>query len=289
MNGILLKTSIVNGLLLVHFDLSAGVLTCPGNAFEVDVTSSYTGERTVSCTKKENGQYIKHGPEIIYAKDSSVMAQNYYVNNVLEMTPKADLPPQTAPLPVDNLALGGSHYVNQEFGFSISKSDYWHFLTAEEQKSIIKQSNTHLRNKKAMLLQVPANLVTIAKDKIFSRSHDSITFIPRISVSYIEGGTAIEICENFRKVVIKELINNEACIEKKLNSHEGYVLEFTTPIKLLTDQGMDLLVNFNSTITLWVISHKNKNLILFAARGNKVQFSSMEIDISNAIGSFKVF
>jgi len=55
-----------------------GNVICPKNAYPVDFTSDFSGERRVFCQINYLGNLVNHGPEQIYARDGSLKENNYY-------------------------------------------------------------------------------------------------------------------------------------------------------------------------------------------------------------------
>ena len=54
----------------------AADLTCPDGTSLIDVTLS--SGRRIWCQKTVSGEYIKHGPEIIYVTSGKISSQKYY-------------------------------------------------------------------------------------------------------------------------------------------------------------------------------------------------------------------
>jgi hypothetical protein len=57
-------------------------LDCPSDAFPVDFTSTFSGIRSITCTKNVGGKFIKHGPQLLYNSAGAVESRKLFQDDV---------------------------------------------------------------------------------------------------------------------------------------------------------------------------------------------------------------
>ena len=128
----------------------------------MDLKSPVTGKRTYYCVKKENGQFIKNGPEIVYDILGKIESKNYYNDGVL------GAPPTTKEEKNELLILNSNGPEDALLAIEYSKDDS---LLAISSSDLLIRVFDHKGKKKPLILKssskTPPLHLSFSKDKEF--------------------------------------------------------------------------------------------------------------------------
>ncbi len=266
-------------IIALFFSVITQAFECPPESFVVEFTSSITNQRSVTCTKKVDGQYIKHGLEVIYSLSGVVNSKVLYINNKAVSNNNLQKNKNNQEEPNSDL------FVSNEYGFSIKKISKWHFVQRKDQERLISESDNLPATKESMASKVKFNILTISKS-LYYLANSNQQIIPRISIFKIvdtspDRNDPIDSCNLAQKYFDQKTNFTTPCKVTNLNKIKIVQTEATYLHDL--DQGTKTNYNIKVTTGVWFLKHRGHSLVFVFSREDKSKILYIEKELEQMI------